>query len=889
MKKNIILKIIFFISATVFAQTVTIDIEEQRFLGDVSELDRSKFFNIHDNKSDEVSRQFLIDNNVGFGREFWGPFASNGKGNFPSTPPTQDGIVRDVRRTIFTVNPKNVWQPGYDPIVAGVTAARYFVDQVGTVPEYWEPFNEPFIKASSTEYTSLGYTTSQVITEMSVWFKEMAKKIHDTPELAKMKVIGFSDAYPSFERRGFTNWRDRQKKFIDIAGLEMDALSVHPYDGVNVIGQANGRSGSNSEAILDLLESYTALKFGTPKKLAISEFGVIEDSSLYTDPFDNSQIALTIRAFNSMFFNFFERQDNLEITIPFITGRADWFYNNDNKIPKTPYIPSFVMPTELRTTRNPEAPYLYRNNTMVLSWKKNFYKFWKNVEGDRASIKSDDLDVQAQIFVKGKKAYLILNNLDESEKNVSLSFLTGANNVANIVTKSLIINGTNQPIYNDGVSSNSLPNSLSLKNGETKLLEITYHNNISFTKTITRNKYYGKTNEVSLSAEFAPILKINQNKDHVYTFSNVDKGAINQGNAVLRVSVGVPLKVEFGANQGISEGLDIIPTEVKVNGTSIALPTNWKGYDQANRIEFFGLLEFNVPYNLLKSGTNSVSIKYAKTEGVSTVAIGNNRYEKSNVTIASVILSVEKKTSDVCDPVKWYADIDHDGLGDANNFVLNCSPVKNYVLNADDDCPNDFENTCNDIVSSTRFVRPLKEKVANTAASFTVNLDYTTTSETQQVLIELRKPGAGYYRGAGVFPNAIETKKNVPLTITIPEQDRPLANGTYPLLTFLRTPLDGGGFSYSSGETVSIEVVNPSVLGIEKFEATTGFRLKSNPVNTLLYFTTNKAEGEVYKIYEINGREVARGKYKSNIDVSKLTSGLYLIEIKNAVTKFIKK
>jgi len=253
------------INVTAQNVNVNIDLEQQRFLGEESNLDRAKYFNNHDAKEDPAAPTFYKDNNVGFGRQFWGPFAANGKGNFVTTPPTSDGIVRPVNRIIYTFSPVNIWSATFDPADATNTAIRYWVDEVGDGtggrPEYWEPFNEPFIKASKFTDES-GLTNEQVVTKMCEWFREMAIAVHNTPELAKMKVIGFSSAFPSYARRDFSEtWQNHMKKFVDIAGADIDAISIHPYDGVNQVGQANGRSGSNSEAILDLIETYTAQKF----------------------------------------------------------------------------------------------------------------------------------------------------------------------------------------------------------------------------------------------------------------------------------------------------------------------------------------------------------------------------------------------------------------------------------------------------------------------------------------------------------------------------------------------------------------------------------------------------------------------------------------------------
>ena len=53
--------------------TVTVDYATQRYLNDVSALDRGKYFNIHTSKdSDPDVRKFLADYGVGIGRSFWG-------------------------------------------------------------------------------------------------------------------------------------------------------------------------------------------------------------------------------------------------------------------------------------------------------------------------------------------------------------------------------------------------------------------------------------------------------------------------------------------------------------------------------------------------------------------------------------------------------------------------------------------------------------------------------------------------------------------------------------------------------------------------------------------------------------------------------------------------
>ncbi|WP_281989516.1 T9SS type A sorting domain-containing protein [Aquimarina aggregata] len=673
------------VSYSIFAQTVnvSIDLEKQRFLGEESNLDRSKYFNLHNASEEPAFPTFLKDNNFGFGRRFFDPHSDrsfvNPIGNYPTTPATSDGIVRPVRRFIATSNPASSWTADSDPTTGAISAARYFVDVVDTNnrPEYWEPFNEPFIKANNF-INAAAPTGQDVVRKMSEWFRDMARGIHNTPELAKMKVIGFSSAFPSYARRDFSEtWQNHMKLFIDVAGADIDALSVHPYDGVNQIGQSNGRSGSNSEAILDLLEAYTDEVLGEPKKLAITEFGVIErDFPLGPAPgfYNESAAAITINGLNSMLFNFFERQDNIEICIPFITGRADFFYNDFNAdggdgTPQ-PYVPAYLRPTEVLSVRDPNTG-LFRNDEFVLTFKENFFKFWKDVKGDRARITSDNLDVQVQAFVDGNTAYVALNNLDSADKVVNLNFLNTTGTVTNVSTSFLVINGQNTPIYEPGTDSNTLPSSVTLKVGETRMLKITYDTAIQFTSSIIRKKYYGTSTQASVDK--APTVIITANDPKTFIIDGVVKGT--SGDATLRLGVGIPITTGVGSTTPTN--LDRLPSEVTFNGTTLTIPSNWKGNDQTGRADFFGVLELDVPHNIISDGNNTVTVRYTQAGG----------------RIASVVLSLETEEGP-CTETTLYADEDGDGLGDPNVTIQSCGPVNGFVDNSDDRCLNDIENVC---------------------------------------------------------------------------------------------------------------------------------------------------------------------------------------------------
>jgi len=180
-----------------FAQevNVSIDLEKQRFLGEESNLNRSKYFNVHNLNEEPAFPTFLSDNNVGFGRRFFDAHSDRSYvdpiANFPDITPPSDGIVRPVRRFVATSSPTSSWAFDADPVLGGQSAVNYWLTRVDTQnrPEYWEPFNEPFIKAE--QFSTNSISNQQVVDKMSEWHREMARAIHATPELANMKVIGF--------------------------------------------------------------------------------------------------------------------------------------------------------------------------------------------------------------------------------------------------------------------------------------------------------------------------------------------------------------------------------------------------------------------------------------------------------------------------------------------------------------------------------------------------------------------------------------------------------------------------------------------------------------------------------------------------------------------------
>ncbi|OHX66608.1 carbohydrate-binding protein [Flammeovirga pacifica] len=596
--------------------TVSINHKIQRYIGGTSSLDRSKFFNLHSNNSDAELNQFYNDYNVSPSRGFWGPFSySKSKGNAVGTYPqgtNGDNNLKNVSRFVATEHPYNIFKDGLDPNAAANWVVEYYKDFANDSerPLFFEPMNEPFVHAK--DYYSGGWNQSEedrIKRQMAEVFAAIGKKVHETSALNNMKIIGYSAAWPSMEIKDFAHWNENMKMFMDVAGADMDAFSTHLYDGVNVTGQNNQRSGSNSEAILDLIETYSYTKWGKVKPHAITEYGAI--ASGYGNNYTDIESIQTVRGINHMLFNLMDRENNIDISIPFITDKSTWHLTAANNY--QPYGAALLIPTNI-------------GESYVAGWKYSpkihFYELWKNVSGKRIQINTSNPDIQVQGFANGNMLYIALNNLDDNTQSINLNFVERLSGLQSITKKALKIYDNSNPQLSISTLSTS-PGSLSLISGETVVLEYKFANTILFNNTIRNKKYY--TNK--------HLQYINANTAMNFAFNGVTTGT---GSASLQIGIG---RKHAKSKKPI----------VKINNTIINVPDNWKGYDQANRDDFFGVIEVPVAMNLLQA-SNTISITFPDNGGhVSSVILEVGKYdqnviENESVNIVNPLTTVESDT-----------------------------------------------------------------------------------------------------------------------------------------------------------------------------------------------------------------------------------------------------
>lgn len=569
----------------------------KRFLGAESTLDRSVFFNIHSTGND-IDQAFYEDYNVlqDGGRAFWGPgaFAVQQTGEVGVYPDAQSGdsSVRLVNNYIGTEHPYNIYQAEINPEELANWVVEYFKNFANQSqrPKFYEPMNEPFVHARDY-YDEPDWdpdAEARVKLEMAQVFKQIGIKIHAAPELVNMKVIGYASAWPSFEKNNFETWETYTKMFMDEAGEHMDAFSTHLYDGVNVLGQNTKRSGSNLEAVLDLIETYSFSKWGQVKPHVISEFGGIGASN-FTD-INNVQ---SIRSQNAMLFGLMERQDVLDLAIPFTTGKSTWHLTEANNF--IPYKAVLYKPIPMGVSIDQVTGWEYTDRIY-------FYELWKAVEGDRVLIKCNNPDIQLQAFKKENKLFIALNNLADIMQTANLLIDANLPEIDFVHVKSLIVNPDVEAVFTDEVID-TLPENYTLETNETVVLEVNYQQDFDYGINIISNKFHNVVN-------VSPIIA---NTAIDYSFNDITPA--NSGFAYLRMSIG---RAHNKSKQ----------PQVSLNGTLLAVPTNWKGYDQLNRDNFFGMIEIKFPIELLQTN-NNLSVTFPDGGGhLSSVIIVTETYEQ---------------------------------------------------------------------------------------------------------------------------------------------------------------------------------------------------------------------------------------------------------------------
>ena len=436
-------------------------------------------------------------------------------------------------------------------------------------PAMVEVVNEPFVAASS-------YGTTR--TEISLLHNSVANRIKQShPDVL---VGGYTAAHPQYEGNNFQHWNDNWKTFIDIAGTNMDFFSLHLYDnpaGSTNVLETQYRSGSNIEALLDMVEQYSLLKLGEVKPFNISEYGSLSITN--GAPYKPENDWVDVRSYSTILMQLLERPDHIVQAIPFMILKAEWGRKN-----------GYPYPTRLLYDVDELNGFPKDNNgPWAYTERIKFWELWKEVRGTRVDTISSDPDVQVDAYVDGTNAFVIVSSLDHTgPQTVDLNLFGSLQTLDHVEVKHTYAGVNNLPMLDQYTVSQL--SSITLPASSTAVIKYVFTAPVVPDQDSVESRYYATTYLQPIIAG-TPLL---------FSITNVNTSA-QYGEAVLRLGV------------GRAHGKSLAPT-VLVNGTYVPVPADWRGYDQATRDQFFGVLEIPVSYGLLQSN-NTVSVQFPDDGG----------------------------------------------------------------------------------------------------------------------------------------------------------------------------------------------------------------------------------------------------------------------------------
>lgn len=394
-----------------------------------------------------------------------------------------------------------------------------------------------------------------------------------------IKIGGYTAAFPDFEKDNFARWHARDKRFIDIAGHNMDFISIHLYDFPRFGNREFYRSGANLEATFDMLEQYTQMTLGQPSSIVVSEYGA-QVHNLNRQAWSPERDWLIMRSINSMMFSFLSRPHLIEKVIPFIPVKAEWGRQDNGQ------------PYPYRLMRQANEAEGESGDLWVYSELVKYYALWQSVNGDKLYSHSNEVDLQHLAYADSDKIRVVVNNLELESSSFSLNLHDLAqSNIQSLSYKHLYADTDNNVVLDQ--QSFSMDDELSINAMATMVIEISLKQPYTPAHEAQEHKYYANTY----------LQAIEEDKEIIFSFEDLDTQNVSMG--VLNLSLGRALNASLSP-------------QVLINNEAVALPSDYKGVEQGldgrGRETFFGTLEIPIKGTLLQNN-NQISVTFEDSGG----------------------------------------------------------------------------------------------------------------------------------------------------------------------------------------------------------------------------------------------------------------------------------
>ena len=523
------------------AQTsVSVNVNNQRFINGVSDFERSRFFNFHGtlvpptntnlgNLLDQVISADHLHTSPGRTSTEFDQFITNDLPEDPSNPsfinPTS--LINKLQgsyRSFLLFN--NRWRPLRDDPAP-------FLVNAGRSSSFWPAFfrTDPNTGVTSNHYPYL-FAYAEFLTTyldevvygsnsyLPIDSDRMVIELLNEPELhlnstfdwqdmidyhrtvamivkgahPDAKIIGPSLAITNFAANAFDRWNTILKPFIEGAGADMDGYSFHPYERYH--GFANGtytqdirESPGRVQATIDLIENHNMNFHGELKPLAITEYGSWQlwDVEVNGEPFigdyarDLQQWDLCRNVMEKMHV-FLQHPHLILNATPFVSARH-WQSG----------LPTNAAGDNVFYEQDEDGNWI---ETIV----GKMFRLLSKIDGQYISSSSDNPDVQIVSFRDGDKVFVMLNNMESISQTVNIQLDTGSANVVSAnVDRIYRENDTNTFVDDEDVTSTF--QSLNMKASETAVLTVQLNENSSFEKQIFETVHYGNETVVPINSQ----------------------------------------------------------------------------------------------------------------------------------------------------------------------------------------------------------------------------------------------------------------------------------------------------------------------------------------------------------------------------------------------------
>ncbi len=265
-------------------------------------------------------------------------------------------------------------------------------------PKYYEPINEPHWSYLQSKH-------------LANWHLATMKTVHrDVPGVL---VGGPCLAVPI--------WEKNLRPFIDNTQCKLDFYSFHIYDFLREKdGNFGGviQSGLPLESLLDQIQNYTVNSYGKEVDIVVSEHGGYGANELV------QQLAVDAQ-FKETGFEWEMKKRSIDDFNMVSSAIANTLVFMDHPHTVLKAVPFILLESMNWDPKYYATLYTPRNFTDKTDWlpgkKILFYRLFRDLRGNRITSSCPDPDIQTRAFVDGDTAFVILNNLSNAKKFVSIN------------------------------------------------------------------------------------------------------------------------------------------------------------------------------------------------------------------------------------------------------------------------------------------------------------------------------------------------------------------------------------------------------------------------------------------------------------------------------------